>query len=647
MGLRSIVGFAVVVAATTALMGTGEAHAASPAVCGAGDRPETGLQGQIPLADRQSGRAADGYTCNLREVGFLPSTSFANFDTYGDCAYYSDTIGLYSAEGGTVVLNVSDPRHPVQTDYLTARSTRNAGESLRVNRKRGLLVADRYTWVQWTGKVTDRDTARSLAVYDVKGDCRHPKLLADATMPTAIGHEGCFQPDGMVYYMASTDIITPIDLSDPAHPKQLSEPWNQGIHGCSTSDDGKRGYFGDLATGRLLIADTSEVQQRRPGAKMREVGQLPTPGNEGQQSTIPISYGGHPYLVDWAEWSELGRPCVPGGPRESNFGHPIIVDIADETKPKTVSKLMTEVMRPENCAAVLADSTSVMTLGLTAGDVFPLIGSRIFVYDSHYCSTDRLHDPTILACSSFGSGVRVYDIRDPRKPREIAYYNPGTVKSADGTANVANATVARPVIRSDLGQIWFPDIAKGFHVVQFRDGVWPFKGQQPCPHEDYYLAQYDLGYAECRDKRKGTIQLTSARPCRTRRDLTLWVRQPRRGRIRSLRVYVNGRRVPSGPVRVYVNGVRVRGLGAPRRNARLELRGLPRGAYTVRAVVRTTRGQTITQTRRYRTCVSRAQPGASATKLTGSSTRLVANTYYCRVAGAHPVGVTPRAVDVR
>ena len=44
-----------------------------------------------------------GYTCNLTEVGFMPSSSFANFDTYENCAYYSDTIGAFNAEGGTVV----------------------------------------------------------------------------------------------------------------------------------------------------------------------------------------------------------------------------------------------------------------------------------------------------------------------------------------------------------------------------------------------------------------------------------------------------------------------------------------------------------------------------------------------------------------
>lgn len=612
-------GATIAAVAALLLLGAGDARAASPAACGPGDRLETGLQGQIPQADRASGRAADGYTCNLREVGFFASTSFANFDTYGNCAYYSDTIGLYSAEGGTIVLDVSDPRAPVKTGYLTERATRNAGESLRVNAKRGLLVADRYT-INESGKATDPDTARSLAVYDLKGDCRRPRLLADVVMPSAVGHEGCFQPDGMVYYMASTSTITPIDLTDPARPRQLADPYPLGIHGCSTSDDGNRGYFGDIGTGRLVIADTSEVQQRRTGARVREVGELPTPDNAGQQSTIPVTYGGKPFLIDWAEYVSLGKPCVPGQPSESNFGYPIIVDLAHETKPRTVAKLQTEVMLPQNCAAILADSAFVTTTGLTAGDVFPLIGSRVFLYDSHYCSTDRLHDPTIVACSSFGSGVRVYDIRDPYRPREIAYFNPGTVRSTDGTAYVANAAVARPVIRSDLGQIWFPDIAKGFHVIQFREGVWPFPGQDPCPQADYYLAQYDLGYTACRAQRAKTIQLPSTRTCRSRRDFSIRLRRPARGSIRSVSVYVDGRR------RHVLRGARVR--------TRIDLRGLPRRRYTIRVVVTTSRSQRITERRRYRTCVPSAKASSRATQLAGSPPGALPAAYNCRLVAA-------------
>jgi hypothetical protein len=54
----------------TAVPSTGGVVAAVPkAHCGPGSSPETGLQGQVPRRDRESGRSALGYRCNLELVG--------------------------------------------------------------------------------------------------------------------------------------------------------------------------------------------------------------------------------------------------------------------------------------------------------------------------------------------------------------------------------------------------------------------------------------------------------------------------------------------------------------------------------------------------------------------------------------------------
>src|SRR5688500_19456321 len=69
-----------------------------PAACAPGDRPETGIQGEVPIADRESGRSKEGYNCNLglvghysRAEGFEGSGYQATY--HGDCAYYETGVG--------------------------------------------------------------------------------------------------------------------------------------------------------------------------------------------------------------------------------------------------------------------------------------------------------------------------------------------------------------------------------------------------------------------------------------------------------------------------------------------------------------------------------------------------------------------------
>ena len=301
-------GASLVAAAFTGVAAPAPAVAAvtttpAPAHCARGSHPDTGIDGQVPVADRVSGRAAQGYSCNLRLVGGLQSTAAVTFDTYRDCAYFSDAPGGSGiANGSVVVADMRDPRHPRVTDHLTARAFSNPGESLRVNARRGLLVGDHYDTLQ--ANPDQFNYIHYLAVYDVRHDCRHPRLLADVKMPRAAGHEGCFQPDGKVYYMSSvmSQGFTPIDLSDPRHPRELSGPWQLPYpHGCSTSDDGKVGYFSNTLTGGIEVVDTSQAQARRRNASFRVLSIYPTPDDLTQQSSVPITYHGRRHLLVWAE----------------------------------------------------------------------------------------------------------------------------------------------------------------------------------------------------------------------------------------------------------------------------------------------------------------------------------------------------------
>ena len=122
---------------------------------------------------------------------------------------------------------------------------------------------------------------------------------------------------------------------------------------------------------------------------------------------------------------------------------------------------MLEVHDPANCAAVLDDSTN-----------------PLFWYDSHYCTVDNPDDAKLAACAYFQAGVRVFDIRDPHHPKEIAYYKPparrtesrpgsqlsGFVANRDHDWTSSNMRFVRHKGELDL---WFTSQDNGFQIVRF------------------------------------------------------------------------------------------------------------------------------------------------------------------------------------
>ena len=94
------------------------------------------------------------------------------------------------------------------------------------------------------------------------------------------------------------------------------------------------------------------------------------------------------------------------------------------------------------------------------------------------------------------------------------------------------------------------------------------------------------------------LGLPAARKCLSQRNFRIRLKQPPGVAIASARVVVNGKRV------------KVRKVSG-RFTARVDLRGLPRGRFTVKITVKTKSGLTLKGQRRYRTCVSGSRRGSS------------------------------------
>ncbi|MBF6094916.1 LVIVD repeat-containing protein [Nocardia cyriacigeorgica] len=362
--------------------------------CGPGSMPEPGLQGDVPAADRDSGRSTQGYRCNMSMVGqFAGRGAGITSTSFEHCAYMGSFFpGNLLGEGrGVQVLDVSDPANPRPTATLTEPAMlAGTWESLKVNKERKLLVG--------TGVPVGIGVGY-LSVYDIS-DCAHPRLLnpgpgTNLAMPLPITtHEGGFSPDGRTYWASgiAPGFVSAVDLTDPSNPHVV---W-QGLtgieaHGFGISPDGNRMYISAL--GGFTVLDISAVQRRDPNPQVHHIGRVFWTDGWATQHSVPVSYDGKPYLytVD-----------------EGGSGGVKLIDISDDTAPKVAAKLKLEINLPQHVDSNIGSS----------------MGGSAFAYESHYCAADRQANPTALACGWISSGIRVFDVRDPGNIREIAYFNP-------------------------------------------------------------------------------------------------------------------------------------------------------------------------------------------------------------------------------
>ena len=462
------------------------------AECGPGSAPETGrLQGEVTIPDRESGRSAQPYTCNIEMVGHYGTTDgfegaewqLARYkdQTGRQCAYYSQRTVNYGVNGktnhvnplltkpGTIVLDVSDPAHPKFSQNIDTPGMKDPWETLKVNQARGLLAAV---------NVMDGEGASFMGIYDIKADCAHPKQLFDGPV-TVLNHEGNWAHDGMTYYSGglTPGIVSAIDTKDPTNPHLITTFFAKlGIHGMSTSLDGNRlflshinedwaytiyggsggsgndGTVKSIAKGTGIgVYDISDIQSRKPNPQVHLVSALQWDDGQIGQHTLNFHRDGRAYAI---EVSEAG------------MGAARIIDVTDETKPAIVSKVRTEIMMPANLS--LAHS-EIFRGNVERG------GDLQFGYNFHYCNIDKEQNPNLLACSAFEQGLRLFDIRDVSRPKEIAYFNNGGdgTRQPGGWGAVYSAyAAAMPQFDPVNQEIWYTDHDQGFFVVKPVNGTW-------------------------------------------------------------------------------------------------------------------------------------------------------------------------------
>lgn len=484
--------------------------------CGAHDHREPGLQGQVPKADQTDGEAKKGYNCGLELIGFTPldktadgrdsrPNANANMAWAGRCAYVSgSSSNLFNppvvtsepkaakSGPGIAVVDVHHPAHPKMVKILRMPGGVATSETINAITKpdgTGVLVVGEYG-----NDPASYPKPMDIYTYDTRDpDCAHLHHISNPDSPSTRAtyywsqniHNLTITPDGN--YVYATIPIQAIDLRDmwrhidsekaASYIKYVGN-LNDSIDGAAAgvgpqndvvpheaqplgpqlvtdnsheawATDDKTVYIGgQQATGDIFtiidVADWLASDGKKPA---RVISQMAARGHSVRSATID----GRHYLLH-SEESVFGTAygCVPqvanpfAGPAQ-----PFLTNIDDPAHPKTVSQMGLEINEPQNCPTQLDDKEN----------------------DSvHYHDVDSATDTHFVMASMWNAGIRIFDVQDPAKPTEVAYFNPADV-AGPGQAALLDHVWGHIHYDAKRGELWFASASGGFFVVRIEDQV--------------------------------------------------------------------------------------------------------------------------------------------------------------------------------
>ena len=344
-----------------------------------------------------------------------------------------------------------------------------------LNKERGVLAAVAGNPATAAGIVD---------LYDISQDCRAP-VLKSSTPMGVLGHESGFAPDGNTFYSASpAGRPSSPSTSATCRSRCRSAIGNVDSHGLSLSDDGNRAYVAGTGLRPAPSSTRREIQSRAPNPSFREIASLTWDTMSIPQNTIPFTIDGHAVRGRDRRVRRAVARAAPGGSSTSTTRR------SRRSSPTCASR-----------------STSRRISRRQAGDngaQNPVRG-----YAGHYCNIPTRVDPAIVACSMILSGLRVFDIRDPHNPREIAYFNAPIEEriippSGHQPARQQLGDV-EPDVRARAGEIWYSDGFSGFYNVRLTNGAWPGNpaaGTVPDPAQTPATKQAKKGKKKCKKAKK-------------------------------------------------------------------------------------------------------------------------------------------------
>lgn len=342
-------------------------------------------------------------------------------------------VGHMRPPSGTTIIDVSDPRQPKTLGVVEVPT---GWHSHKVRAKDGIMIVNHERF----GQGGPESFSGGLAIYDTKNPLA-PKLISKWMTAGKGVHR--YDYDGRYAYISPTaegytgNIVMILDLGDPAAPREVGRWWIPGQWTAGGEhypwDDyvmprchhpirmGDRLYVSYWHHG-LFILDISDLSRPKAIAHVNTSPSFPHPTHT--VLPIPQDLKGRRIMVVADEDVAKLRPAPPA--------FTWIYDITQETNPLPIATYQVEGLDPDGAPQPQMMGCHQPSERFT-GSVIPF--------------------------AWFAQGLRLVDIADPFRPKEVGHYVPNAQPGAP-LASSNDVTI------DDRGLIYLVDRVGGVDIIE-------------------------------------------------------------------------------------------------------------------------------------------------------------------------------------
>jgi len=358
---------------------------------------------------------------------------------------------------GWSILDVTDPTSPEHIAFVPGPENT---WTIQIQVAEGKMITALERIAPGWGGQEGQLYSEGFLIWDVS-DPRRPRQLGQYRTHSTGTHRNFYDGGSLVHVAGGAPrfdrkIYQIVDISDPGNPKEISRFYlSEQAEGARNTDarlschgpahvEGNRTYL-PYGEGGAIIVDISDLSRPRMLSQLLFQGLC---SRQGIHTYLPLPRRKLALVNDEAI-QENG---------DENLNLAGIVDLSDETHPRLISLFPQPVPPPES--------------GLKN---FFYKGGRFGPHNQHHsnhqpCLEDR---DDIAYLTYFNAGLRVYDIRDPRTPKEIAYFIPPDPKERIGAKPSRLVGQVEDVLVDRRGCIYISEKNQGIYILKLKE-VWPY-----------------------------------------------------------------------------------------------------------------------------------------------------------------------------